>query len=117
MPLFRRNEGRQVLALPVESIRPNPNQPRTVFRPEELAGLADSIAQVGILQPLSVRRTADEGVAIPKNGAPEGGGAGGLLRPGAVHFDHRAPISSLGRAGQHCAAWRAVYFSSRISGK
>ena len=57
MPLFRRNEGRQVLALPVEAIRPNPNQPRTVFRPEELSGLADSIAQVGILQPLSVRRT------------------------------------------------------------
>lgn len=59
MPLFRRNEGRQVLELSVDEIRPNPNQPRKVFRPEELSGLADSIAQVGVLQPLSVRRTPE----------------------------------------------------------
>ena len=38
---FRKNsDGRQVLELPVSAIAPNPNQPRTVFAPEELAELS-----------------------------------------------------------------------------
>ena len=57
MSLFQRTPRRQVLDLPIGDIRPNPHQPRQEFRPEELAELALSIAQVGVLQPLSVRRT------------------------------------------------------------
>ena len=57
MALFQKTARRQVLELPVADIRPNPNQPRQEFRPEELWELAQSIAQVGVLQPLSVRRT------------------------------------------------------------
>jgi len=58
MPLFKRAAppGRQVLELPVGSIRPNPYQPRQVFDEEELKNLAGSIARLGVLQPLSVRR-------------------------------------------------------------
>ena len=51
-------ETGRVMFLPARSIRPNPSQPRSVFREEALAELADSIRQHGILQPLSVRRTA-----------------------------------------------------------
>lgn len=58
MALFTRGSRRQVLELPVASIQPNPRQPRQQFEPEALAELSRSIAQVGILQPLSVRRTA-----------------------------------------------------------
>lgn len=58
LSLFRKNERRQVLDLPVGSIMPNPHQPRRDFAPEDLAELALSITQVGILQPLSVRQTA-----------------------------------------------------------
>lgn len=57
MTFFRKSEKRQVLDLPINSIRPNPNQPRREFVPEELAELSLSIAQFGILQPLSVRQT------------------------------------------------------------
>ncbi len=57
MSLFPKTGRRQVLELPVGSIRPNPRQPRQEFSPEELAELALSISQVGVLQPLSVRRT------------------------------------------------------------
>ena len=57
MSLFLRTAKRQVLELPAANIRPNPSQPRQEFCPEELAELARSIAQVGVLQPLSVRRT------------------------------------------------------------
>ena len=57
MSLFPRTAKRQVLELPASEIRPNPRQPRQEFCPEELEELAQSIAQVGVLQPLSVRRT------------------------------------------------------------
>jgi ParB family chromosome partitioning protein len=41
--------------LPVDQIRPNPDQPRRNFVEEELADLAESIKAKGILQPLIVR--------------------------------------------------------------
>ena len=40
-------------------ITPNPNQPRVHFDEESLAELADSIAQLGLLQPILVRRVDD----------------------------------------------------------
>lgn len=49
-------ETGRVVFLPARAIRPNPAQPRKLFREEALAELADSIRQHGILQPLSVRR-------------------------------------------------------------
>jgi ParB family chromosome partitioning protein len=45
-------------SLPVDAIRPNPMQPRTVFQPDRLQELADSIRANGIIQPLIVRETA-----------------------------------------------------------
>ncbi len=45
-----------VLMLKAKEIVPNPNQPRRQFDPLELQGLADSIKENGILQPLTVRR-------------------------------------------------------------
>lgn len=50
-------ETGRVVFLPARSIRPNPAQPRKIFREEALTELADSISRHGILQPLSVRRT------------------------------------------------------------
>lgn len=41
--------------IPLESITPNPEQPRTDFDDEALAELAASIRQLGIIQPLSLR--------------------------------------------------------------
>ncbi|HWR23302.1 MAG TPA: nucleoid occlusion protein [Feifaniaceae bacterium] len=50
-------EGKKLMRLPVEEIRPNPNQPRKTFDDEALTELADSIKQVGLIQPLVVRKT------------------------------------------------------------
>ena len=49
-------ETGRVVFLPARAIRPNPAQPRKIFREDALAELAESIRQHGILQPLSVRR-------------------------------------------------------------
>jgi ParB family transcriptional regulator, chromosome partitioning protein len=45
--------------LPVGLIKANPNQPRTRFDPEALAGLASSIETSGVVQPLLVRPLHD----------------------------------------------------------
>ena len=57
MALFTKSGKRQLLELPIDSICPNPNQPRQQFDPSSLEELSRSIRQIGLLQPLSVRRT------------------------------------------------------------
>jgi ParB family chromosome partitioning protein len=46
----------QVTSLPIQKVEPNPLQPRKLFDEEELQVLSDSIAQHGIIQPLTVRK-------------------------------------------------------------
>jgi ParB family transcriptional regulator, chromosome partitioning protein len=48
-------EGARFEELPLDSIEPNPRQPREVFDPDALAELVASIGEVGILQPVVVR--------------------------------------------------------------
>jgi ParB family chromosome partitioning protein len=45
--------------LPIGAIRPNPYQPRDRFDEEGLGALADSIREVGLLQPVLVRPAGD----------------------------------------------------------
>lgn len=45
--------------LSISKIKPNPFQPRTVWNEQELNELAESIRQVGVLQPVVVRPAAD----------------------------------------------------------
>lgn len=52
-------EGSAVTEIQVRKIEANPWQPRTKFDEEALEELADSIKQVGIIQPVTVRLTDD----------------------------------------------------------
>lgn len=45
--------------IPIERIKPNPDQPRRQFDQKELEDLAASIREKGVLQPLIVRRNLD----------------------------------------------------------
>ena len=45
----------EIRSLPLRRLEPNPLQPRREFDPEALQALADSIAEHGIIQPLTVR--------------------------------------------------------------
>lgn len=46
--------------IPLEQIEANPNQPRQEFDEESLRELADSINELGVIQPITLRRVADE---------------------------------------------------------
>src|SRR5437763_1963817 len=49
-------EAAGLLEIPVGAVEPNPKQPRTHFEDEPLDALAASIKEVGVLQPIVVRR-------------------------------------------------------------
>jgi len=46
----------RILQIPISNISPNPYQPREKINPAELQGLAESIKNNGIIQPLLIRR-------------------------------------------------------------
>jgi ParB family transcriptional regulator, chromosome partitioning protein len=52
--------GTSFAEIPVDQISTNPRQPRTVFDEDELAELVHSITEIGVLQPIVVRPTADK---------------------------------------------------------
>ena len=54
-----KDETNSVLYVEVGRIKPNPHQPRKNFDKDKLQGLADSIKEHGILQPLVVTKTKD----------------------------------------------------------
>ena len=54
----------ELVHLPVETIHPNPRQPRRRFEPEAAAGLASSIRLQGVLQPIVVRRRSEGGFEL-----------------------------------------------------
>lgn len=53
------NKENEVLRIPVESIVPNPNQPRYYFDGDNLKDLAESIREHGVVQPIIVTRVAE----------------------------------------------------------
>lgn len=50
--------------IPVDKITPNPDQPRTFFDAEALEDLATSIRELGIIQPLSLRKSGPDSYQI-----------------------------------------------------
>ena len=62
--VFGRSDDAPALRdIPLQSIRPNPHQPRRLFDEDGLQELATSIAQIGVLQPILVR-PADNGYEL-----------------------------------------------------
>lgn len=54
-----RTHEHDLIMAPVESVRPNPHQPRRVFDERALETLASSIKSDGVMQPIVVRRVGD----------------------------------------------------------
>jgi ParB family chromosome partitioning protein len=53
-----------LLEVPVNAVAPNPKQPRTQWDADEIEALAASIREVGILQPIVVRRAGEDGYEL-----------------------------------------------------
>lgn len=54
----------KVLSIPIEKIKPNPNQPRKEFKQESILELSQSIRNHGIIQPLVVKKDCSEYIII-----------------------------------------------------
>jgi len=56
----KKTDSRADRTVPIEKLRPNPDQPRRSFNDAALSELAESIGSKGVIQPLIVRETADD---------------------------------------------------------
>ena len=54
------NGSSSINEVPVDQIKPTPNQPRREFDEAALQELADSIRQIGIIQPITLRKHSDD---------------------------------------------------------
>ena len=54
----------QMTTIGIDQIIPNPSQPRTQFDDEALRELADSIKQLGVIQPITVKKQDDNYIII-----------------------------------------------------
>lgn len=52
-------EGKEHILIPLDKIEPNPYQPRRIFPQDELDQLAQSISEIGLLEPILVRKIDD----------------------------------------------------------
>ena len=98
MKLVRKKGGietNRILSLPIEEISPNPNQPRQTFSPEGLQELADSIRELGILQPLSVRPSEQGWELIAGERRLQASRLAGLTHVPCIVFKASAEKSSL----------------------
>ncbi len=112
----RLSDGSYLEQVAVADIFPNPQQPRQVFDEDQLSELAASITEVGVLQPVVVRKVQDSyelvmgerrwraareaGLSrIPAivRGTPDGD----LLRDALLENLHRAQLNPLEEAGAY----------------
>ncbi len=67
MTLFQKKgiwEGDKIKYILIDEISPSPHQPRRIFEEDSIQSLANSIGELGILQPLSVRRVEGNWVLV-----------------------------------------------------
>ncbi len=60
--------GLELITVGLDDVRPNPRQPRQEFDPEAIDELAQSIIQVGLLQPIVVRESSPPKLRLSNEG-------------------------------------------------
>lgn len=58
------SSGDSITSVRINDVEPNKNQPRKVFRQEELEALSDSIVKYGVISPITVRQAGDRYIII-----------------------------------------------------
>jgi ParB family chromosome partitioning protein len=64
MPAEVHSFSREVELIPIHMIKPNPYQPRKSFTAQGLEELAQSIREYGVIQPITVRKTGQDGYEL-----------------------------------------------------
>ena len=64
MPAEVHSFSREVELIPIHMIKPNPYQPRKNFTTQGLEELAQSIREYGVIQPITVRKTGQDGYEL-----------------------------------------------------
>ena len=84
----RKKQAGKIYFLPIDQIRPSPFQARREFSEQELAALAQSIRENGLLQPVTVRKLSESAKSFCTGSGcgyrrPAGAGCGshGIHRP------------------------------------
>lgn len=57
---YKLKSAGQILLIPQELIKPNPNQPRKIFSGNEMEELTQSVRENGIIQPITVRKLSSD---------------------------------------------------------
>jgi len=83
-------EAGKIINVPVDTIEPNPDQPRKYFDSQALEDLTQSVRQRGILQPIIVRHKGEDGfVLIAGERRWRAATAAGLAKiPALVRHEH-----------------------------
>lgn len=87
--------AQQLRQVPLDEIRPNPEQPRAQFEPEALQALADSIAAHGVLSPLVVRREEGRYVLLAGERRLRAAGLAGLHEVPCLVREAHLPVEQL----------------------
>ncbi len=64
IPTHAEPERTDYAEIPVDAIRPNPQQPRSRFDDDTIVALSESIETVGVLQPIVVARDKEDGAYV-----------------------------------------------------
>jgi ParB family transcriptional regulator, chromosome partitioning protein len=101
--------GLQTRSIPVSAIRPNPYQPRREFSDDELADLASSLKENGLLQPIVVRSAGGKATAPAGAGADAGTGTqSGADTLTGVDRQSGASGSAVAARTRQAARWELV---------
>ncbi|HCS73173.1 MAG TPA: nucleoid occlusion protein [Clostridiales bacterium] len=63
-PREENSDTKRIENIPIHSIKPNPYQPRKSFTIDSLEEMAQSIRQYGVIQPITVRKVAQDGYEL-----------------------------------------------------
>ena len=79
--------GKNVITVPIDKVKPSPWQPRHVFDDDALSELADSIKKHGIIQPLVCRKVGEEYELIGGERRLRASGIAGLTEVQVILLD------------------------------
>lgn len=84
------NDNEEVIEILFERIKPNPEQPRTIFKEDALLELSDSIKEHGVFQPIIVKPHGDNYILVAGERRVKAAKMAGLFSIPAIVRDYNS---------------------------